>query len=316
MTETVAIVGLGRIARYHVQALEEMEGVELIGGADVSPSKRIEYNGRMLPVYDSIERLLDDQPATVIVATPTRNHYETCRRIISSVWRPRRLVIEKPLATTLSEVVEVLTATGHEMDIAVVYHAAHAPEVLWASVQAEQWSSAFGAVVSYEASFADPYSDMDREQRDSVYGNSWLDSGINALSVALRFLRLESIRSVSSIVNMVSTYEADVIFQSGNQEGRGIIHTTWDVDEAAKRSEFSFKSGAKLTLDHQGVRGMLLQGDEVLDSFAYKGDQPRLALHYLNAFKSIFVDRTGYYNTEDDLLLHRLLLDTAITEKK
>ncbi|MGH9962261.1 MAG: Gfo/Idh/MocA family protein, partial [Pyrinomonadaceae bacterium] len=278
MPETVSIAGLGKIARFHVQALEETEGVEVISGADVDPSITIDYNGQLLPVYDSIERLLDDHPETIIVATPTRTHYETCQRIISSNWRPRRLVIEKPLAASLSEVAEVLTAAEREIDIAVVYHAAHAPEVLWACMQAERWSSMFGAFVQYEASFADPYREMDREKRDTVYGNSWLDSGINALSVALRFLRLESVTSVSSILGAGSTYEAQVIFHSDERECQGIIHTTWDVDEAAKTSTFLFKSGAKLALNHQRISGTLSQGDEILERFAYEGDKPRLEL--------------------------------------
>jgi predicted dehydrogenase len=41
MDETVGIVGLGAIAKLHVQALEQIEGVEVIGGTDIDPGRTL-----------------------------------------------------------------------------------------------------------------------------------------------------------------------------------------------------------------------------------------------------------------------------------
>ena len=61
---------------------------------------------------------------------------------------------------------------------------ADAPEVEWASGRWDDWVDEHGEVTEIRAFFSDPYSTMDT----SSYVNSWLDSGVNAMSVLQRLV--------------------------------------------------------------------------------------------------------------------------------
>jgi prephenate dehydrogenase len=93
MGETVGIVGLGAIAKLHVQALEQIEGVEVIGGTDVDPGRTLSYMGQQLPVYTNIDDLLDRSLSAVIVATPTPTYCDIYGKLASRDNQPRRVVI-------------------------------------------------------------------------------------------------------------------------------------------------------------------------------------------------------------------------------
>lgn len=309
MGETVGIVGLGVIAKLHVQALEQIEGVEVIGGTDVDPGRTLSYMGQQLPVYANIDDLLDRSPSAVIVATPTPTHYDIYRKLASHDNRPRRVVIEKPLGSSLEQVDNIL-GSGNDMDVIGVYHAASAPEVLWAVENALPWQERYGAFSGYMASFADPYQDRG-SSHNQVYVNSWLDSGINALSVACRFLQLTAVDQLTILDERNSTFEASVRFLSNGIESAGTIRTSWDVSVPAKQSILRLGEETHLHLNHQHVSGSLRHRDQILQEFKYTGSIPRLQLHYQNAFRSVFIDKSGYYTTDESRLLHVLLFEST-----
>jgi hypothetical protein len=307
MGETVGIIGLGMIAKLHVQALEQIRGVEVIGGTDIDTGRTLSYMGQPLPVYINIDDLLDRSPSAVIVATPTPTHYDIYRKLVSRDRRPRRVLIEKPLGSSLEQV-ENLFGSDSGTQVIGVYHAAHAPEVLWAMENARSWQQTYGSFSGYEASFADPYRDRGNAH-GQVYVNSWLDSGINALSVGYRFLQLTAVDQLSILDERSSTFAASVRFQSNGMESVGVIRTSWDASVPAKQSTLHFGREVHLYLDHQNVSGSLRHGDRVLEEFKYTGNTPRLQLHYQNAFGSIFIDNSGYYATNESRLLHVLLFE-------
>ena len=306
MGETVGIVGLGTIAKLHVQALEQIEGVNVIGGCDVGAGRTLRYMGQQLPVYNNIDDLLDRSPTAVIVATPTPTHHGIYKRLAAHSKRPRRVIIEKPLASTLEQVGDILSA-GEGIDVIGIYHAAHAPEVLWAMEKALSWQETYGAFSGYMASFADSY--RERESAHQVYVSSWLDSGINALSAAYRFLQLTAVDQLTILDERSSTFGASVRFLSNGMESAGIIRTSWDVSLPAKQSILRLGEATHLYLDHQQVCGSLWHRDLKLDEFKYAGPVPRLQLHYQNALRSVFIDKSGYYTTNDSRLLHALLFE-------
>ncbi len=307
MGETIGIVGLGMIAKLHVQALEQIEGVEVIGGTDVEAGRTLSYKGRQLPVYTNIDDLLDRAPSTVIVATPTPTHHDIYRKLAAHRKRPPRVMIEKPLGSSLDQVDDIL-GSAEGMDVIGVYHAAHAPEVLWAMENALPWQEAYGAFSGYVASFADPYRDRG-SAHGHVYVNSWLDSGINALSAAYRFLGLTAVDRLTMLGERSSTFAASVRFLSNGTERAGMIRTSWDVSVPEKLSILRLGEETHLYLDHQHVSGSLRRRDRIVEEFNYTGIVPRLQLHYQNAFRSVFIDNSGYYTTGESRLLHALLFE-------
>lgn len=307
MGETVGIVGIGMIAKLQVQALEHIGGVELIGGADVNAGRTLSYMGQHLPVYSNIDDLLDRSPSAVIVATPTPAHYDIFRKVAAHDKRPRRLIIEKPLGSSLEQVDKILSSDDG-MDVIGIYHAAHAPEVLWAMDNAFSWQEAYGAFSGYEASFADPYQDKG-STHGQVYVNSWLDSGINALSVGYRFLNLTAVDQLTILDERSSSFEASVRFLDNDIDRAGTVRTSWAVSVAAKQSVLRLGEQTHLYLDHQHVSGALRYQGALVDGFKYTGNIPRLQLHYQNALRSILIDNGGYYTAAESRLLHALLFE-------
>lgn len=310
MVETVAMIGLGRIAEHHLRALEPLESIEIVAAADTDDTRRLHFRGQDLSVWTSVNELFTAvSPSTIIVATPTMTHDEVCRSVLASR-SVRRLIVEKPLTDSFQATQDLFAqAAQQNIEVACVYHAAHAPEVLWAASRIRDWEAAHGSIQTLAMSFADRYRDMPSERRSKVYVNSWLDSGINALSIALRIVSLERVDRVVCLDVPGSTYRTAVSFRNSEDcPETGSITTSWDVDEADKRSELTFGSGARLRMNHQGISGELIsKGGEIMEQFEYNGSRPRLTLHYDNAFTSLMVDHAGYYSAEESLLLHRLL---------
>ena len=309
MDQTIGIVGLGMIGHLHVQALEQIEGVDVIGGADTAPGRALSYRGRQRPVYQRLGDLLDRSPSAVIVATPTPAHAGIYRTLAAHGHRPRLVLMEKPLGSSLAEVDDILGA-GPDMEVIGLYHAAHAPEVLWAMDHALAWQETYGAFSGYEASFADPYRDRGAAH-NQVYVNSWVDSGINALSAAYRFLQLTAIDELITLDEQGSTFRASVRFRSNGRENAGTIETSWAVPDPVKHSALRLGQDTRLYLDHQQATGYLRHGDAIREEFAYTGTVPRLQMHYKNTFHSIFIDKKGYYTASESRLLHRLLFERA-----
>jgi Oxidoreductase family, NAD-binding Rossmann fold len=307
MGQTVGIVGFGMIGHLHVQALKQIEGVRVIGGTDTGPGRTLSYRGRQRPVYRHLGDLLDRSPSAVIVATPTPTHAGICRALAAHGHRPRLVLMEKPLGSSLAEVDGILSP-GPDMEVIGLYHAAHAPEVLWAMDRAPAWQETYGAFSGYLASFADPYSDRGAAH-NQVYVNSWVDSGINALSVAYRFVQLTAVDQLITLDEQGSTFRASVRFGSNGRENAGTIETSWAVPDPVKHSALRLGQDTRLYLDHQQATGHLQHGDAVREEFIYTGTLPRLQMHYKNSFRSIFIDRKGYYTASESRLLHRLLFE-------
>ena len=96
----VGVVGVGHLGRHHARILAGIEGVELVGVADV----RIEQARRVAeplgaPAFDDYRALLDRIDA-VSVAVPTTAHREVAGAFLG---RGVHAMVEKPLATTSAE---------------------------------------------------------------------------------------------------------------------------------------------------------------------------------------------------------------------
>jgi predicted dehydrogenase len=311
MTVTVGIVGLGRIAGFHLQALEQLGIADVVGGVDLDTSRRVAFRGQPLPVYADTSELLARAPDTVVVATPTRTHHEVFLRVAEDRQAPKSVLVEKPAGVSAAQVRDVLSTRRASIDVRGIYHAAHAPEVEWALERASEWRAAFGPVTGVRASFSDPYRNVARDVREHTYGNSWLDSGINSLSVLERFVRLHGPCRASEVDGEVSAFEATVGFNDGAHRGVAGISTSWGVDEAVKWTELAFeRDGAVLRMDHQRITARLTAGGQTVAAYDDEGRLPRLTAHYVNAFRSL-LNGPGPFTPERSQALHLLLFQEA-----
>ena len=300
---TVAIVGLGTIAKTHVAAWERFPAVELVAGVDIKDIEGWRFRGRGVPIHRRVEDLAGYQPDFVVVATPTPTHSQVCGEILERL--DTRILVEKPLASTLRDSLALLERKD---DLAVLYHAAYAPEVGWAAERRDRWLDQFGPIRSFHCLFADSWR-HDPSTSAQRYVSSWVDSGINCLSVLARLVTLQDL-DVTVVDEQSSVYEASVRFSSGYRNGRGHIRTSWDVPAAAKHTTIAFESGAELVLNHQEVSGAVKDArGATIEQFQFDHSMPRLVSHYVGLYESVLFDAQPYaFGVEENTLLSRLLL--------
>ena len=279
----VAIVGFGRIGHVHAEALTRLDGVALVAAADAVDVESLDLD-------------------VVIVATPTWTHAAVVRELRKR-W-PGRIVVEKPAATTEDDVEAMLDDAGVEP----LYHAAFAPEVVWAADGLPRWVDGHGALTGISMAFADPYA-ADLDRATATLGDSWLDGGINAVSVLARLVEPQRRDSRRAVDGPCSTFEATITYGGCAGEGLAHIVTSWAAVEPSKSTRLTFADGAVLVLDHQAVLGRLTSSaGAVLEAFASPSLEPRLVQHYVGSFTRILVEGVRSFPVEVDRLLHRLVL--------
>jgi predicted dehydrogenase len=303
----IALVGVGRIGRTHVRALEFMPDVDVVAAVDVDPGTPLRFRGEDVAVHRSVGSLAAAAVDIVVVATPTSTHHEVfgeVRDLLPGV----RVLVEKPAAASRDQF-DAMFGPGEDRGRLpdVIYHAAHAPEVLWARARMAEWRARWGPVRRHEMYFSDPYGDLDEAVRSATYGTSWFDSGINALSVCAGLSDGLAVQSVVEVDRRRSVYRARLAVGSGRTAGSGEITTSWDVDAPAKHSVLTFDVGARLVLDHQRVVGRVEHGDGVVEEFRHDGWVPRLVAHYVNAFADLLADRPSFFGPADHRHLHHQL---------
>ncbi|TBY43904.1 Gfo/Idh/MocA family oxidoreductase [Rhizobium leguminosarum bv. viciae] len=110
----VAIIGLGKVAELHVQALRQIAPEVFAGGWSRSADKAQAFCNRFGgKAYASPEALFEDETVdAVLVATSTASHFEYAKR---SLIAGKHVLLEKPLcekASEIHELAEIAKATN------------------------------------------------------------------------------------------------------------------------------------------------------------------------------------------------------------
>ncbi len=294
-------------ARIHLEALASLGTVDVTAGADIRGDATLTFRGRPRPVHTCVGELiaaheLDD----IVVATPTSSHAEVCQRI-AALDSTARILCEKPLAITADGVEHLLEiGATRPAGLEVLYHVRHAPEVRWAAAQLPGLVHQHGPVVHAVCSFLDPSITLDPAAR-ATYVSSWLDSGINALSVLDRLVKVREVTAFTAVLGMFESYQATIDFRSGTAGGACQVVTSWHAGQSSKQSHLRFEDGATLTMDHSAMVAWVGgAGDAPVGSGAPPGRSRQMA-HYSAMFEEVFAE--GHQaDTERDGRLHRLLL--------
>jgi predicted dehydrogenase len=316
-TTRVLLVGLGAIGQTHARALEATPSADVVAGVDIDGSRTLTFRGADRPVYPSVRAASEAcEPGLVVIATPTGTHAAVAEQ--AARWFPEsRLLVEKPAAATLDDARRVLSGIGGRQPVDVAYHTSFAPEVGWGQRAVSARRSELGDLVSAEMFFADPYYD-DFERAAATLGNSWLDSGINALSVLARFaaiVKRESLRSIGT--ERQSIFEARLACRdggsgSGSGDGgrpaRALLVTSWQAADGAKTTRLRYSSGIELLMDHTAVAAYLLRDGAVEAAFGADRSIPRRERHYRALYHWCLTEGRPALPRETGLKLHELLL--------
>ncbi len=308
------LVGLGAIGQTHARAIEALPALgpradvlaDVLAGVDVDGARTLRFRGQDRPVYPSLQAASSAHtPAIVVIATPTGTHAAVCDHA-ARYFPQARLLVEKPAAATLPDARRILSGIGGRQPVDVAYHTSFAPEVTWG--QQALASRQPGALVAAESFFADPYYD-DFGRAAATLGNSWLDSGINALSVLARFATLgkrESLRRIGG--ERQSVFEAHLSCQRDGGPVDALVVTSWHVADAAKTTRLRYASGLELLMDHTAVAAYLLREGRIEAAFGADRAIARRDRHYRALYAWWLAGGRPALPPETGLHLHELLL--------
>jgi predicted dehydrogenase len=296
----VLLVGLGRIARTHVEVLDRLAQTSVVAGVDPAPSYDVPF-----PVHRALEEGLSADPDLVVLATPTDSHVELASEVLA---RTNALVLsEKPLARTSADIAELEARHSPGVVAArlkVAHHFAFSPEVEWAA-RLVAGHPEWGPPSRVVAMSTDAYGSLTDSQRASLV-SSFVDSAPNQLSVASAFTsgwRIESHADRGD--RSVTTLDHD--------GGRTVLCSNWLAGASSKHMALEFLGGeVRVTIEHSSMTVLVQEGDRVAAHTAYADDVERKQAHYLGLYDAV-LHRPGDPRLGVPLALRiaRLLEDAA-----
>ena len=93
---SIALIGCGRIAGHHCEAIKETPGIELLAVCDLDTSKSKTYARKYgVKQYSNYHQMLNDLPQLQVVGviTPSGMHYEHAVDIITKYYTPIKNII-------------------------------------------------------------------------------------------------------------------------------------------------------------------------------------------------------------------------------
>ncbi|HET6761228.1 MAG TPA: Gfo/Idh/MocA family oxidoreductase, partial [Gemmatimonadaceae bacterium] len=100
-TFRIALVGCGRISKNHLEAIDKIDGLDLVAVCDTDPerAKRVGMEWKV-PHFTSYDRMLAESEADVVtIATPSGLHPE---QGVAAAKAGKHVVMEKPMAISLT----------------------------------------------------------------------------------------------------------------------------------------------------------------------------------------------------------------------
>jgi D-galactose 1-dehydrogenase len=309
----IALIGIGKIANYQMQAITHTPGIKLIDAHDLDPNKAEELPGSV-QFHDDLEKLLKRSRADAfLVSTPTASHFEVAMRVIES---DRIAIVEKPLCTSQSEMDALMTAARtRKLPLYTAFHPAYGREIDWWREQREARNFDLGALLGFDTCFADPYY-IDGKLTLGAVGKAgaWTDSGASGLSALSRLIDPSTMQLVDGRMTVIPSLSCAQVqglglysFVEQGRNGYGMVDTNWTLGKNYKTTRLRYENGI-VELDHAKELATLRQDGEEPLVFNLATDKPRLVNHYCG----VFSDLTAMFakkqdNTGLSELLHRLL---------
>jgi UDP-N-acetyl-2-amino-2-deoxyglucuronate dehydrogenase len=97
----IALVGCGRISKNHFEAIDQIDGLELVAVSDTDAERAKQAGAQWnVPHFTSYERMLaESKPDIVTIATPSGLHAE---QGVAAAKAGKHVVMEKPMAISLT----------------------------------------------------------------------------------------------------------------------------------------------------------------------------------------------------------------------
>jgi UDP-N-acetylglucosamine 3-dehydrogenase len=107
----VGVIGVGVMGSNHARVFADMPGIQLVGIVDPDAKQR-DFVAKALGCtgYEDVEALLDNGVDAVTIAAPTHLHHEMA---LACIARGVHALVEKPIASSVEEGRDIITAARH-----------------------------------------------------------------------------------------------------------------------------------------------------------------------------------------------------------
>jgi predicted dehydrogenase len=303
------LIGLGVAGGVAARATATLDSIDVLAGVDPLGSNARGAEG-VIPVFLSLEELAGiGEVDLAIVSVPTPLHHQVCGELLEHNIAPV-MWCEKPLASGFAQAEALtLSAADHGVELQVMLHTAFAPEVLWTSRELDRLAHRHGPPVSTSSVFRDAYLEQ-LERRTASLASSWLDSGINALSVLARFFTLGELIDASGKSPLWG--RASARFDYNGAEGVASISTSWDTSESHKATTILFEDSWSLLLDHSEASATLLDASSREQERHSFGPTP-LQTRYRSMFEAYLARSPLMFDEAQVAVMHRRLSEAQQT---
>lgn len=273
--QSICIIGLGTITENYLPGLKRAENLTLVAVCDRDPNAHSRAVFSEYPFYTDFRQMLEtEKPDLAVIATPPATHFEIARQVMEL---GVGVILEKPAVTRyadLETLAELAKKTGVFFD--VMFHWQHAATALAFNRHYDP-----AGIESIRISITDPYC-TDGKTIDSAkvaLGGTWIDSGINALSMISTWLPMKQVTLTDSqVVRCEATglpcYSRVALLCDGVPVE---ITVDWRHNSRIKQSFLTYR-GRTLVLDHTGQQ--IIDGEQIIDCM----QMPRLIQHYFAYF--------------------------------
>jgi predicted dehydrogenase len=312
-TMRIALIGIGKIANYQMQAISHTRGVKLVDAHDLDPVRAEELPGSV-QFHDDLDKLLKKSTADAfLISTPTHTHFEVAMKVIEA---DRIAIVEKPLCTNQEQEDALRTAARtRKLPLYTAFHPSYGREVDWWLEQRQEKNFDLGRLIGFESCFADPFLLNGKLTLGAVgKAGAWLDSGISSLSILARLVDPMTMELIDGRMTAIPGFNCAQVqglglyrFQTDGRTGYGMVDTNWTLGKNYKTTRLWYENGI-IELDHAKEYGRLrLRGQDEL-VFNLATDKPRLVNHYCGVFSNLLeMSERGVDNQDHSKVLHRLL---------
>ncbi|MBL1095735.1 Gfo/Idh/MocA family protein [Streptomyces coffeae] len=287
----IGLVGVGTIAETHLQVLAEQPWVALEFTVDPKHTESPVFRGTKPPHYGDLAHALEaHQPDLIVIATPTGTHADLTVQALAL--SSARVLVEKPLVHDLASLARLRSLDGSadvRGRVFTAHHFAFSPEVRWASDQLAGHSE-WGPITGITSAFYDPYI-IQGEQAFASYISSWMDTGVNQLSMLARFVDLTALTSAQQTDGGASAWYT-CEYRSRDAVGTARLRSSWLTGSSSKETTLVFgHSGVEVWIDHTAMTGFAAQDGRLLAAYGSDGRTPRKVAHYRPLYESLLSGR-------------------------
>lgn len=309
----IGIIGYGTIATSYIKVLQHLsEYYTLCGIYDIDTTKAKKELSHV-NIYESITTFLESDIDTIIISTPIHTHFKIASQCIKAF---KHVIIEKPATISLEELDTLFElANDYNVKFYVAFHSSFAVDIEWYLANQNLLNPSYRLenIQQIESGFYDPYTQNGNliEDRIALCG-SYIDSGVNILSVCNRLVSLDNFttqfHTVKQDINNV-VYSSQTTYSNDIQTI--VMHTGWDKGLNQKRTLLTFKNtDHTLLLDHTAQK-VILSSDGKESILFEEDNTERLVNHYIGVFNN-FMHLNNFAIHEINVKkIHELLLENA-----